>query len=170
MLIPAPPPGTNAANGAVEPKLPRVGAPASPPTDLPAVSRAAATAFAYADFAAAVKEAMRDVNSPDLLARNPLLFHGVCNLGKSAGPQELRALLSEAVSTLFANPRDEKLRQVLKLTYCQPGLKQEVVANRLSLSFGTYRRHLGTARDCLVHRLWETCQVAQAQPELASGK
>jgi hypothetical protein len=66
-----------------------------------------------------------------LLARNPLLLHGVCNLGRSAGPQELRALLSETVSTLFANPRDEKLRQVLELTYCQPGLKQEVVADRL---------------------------------------
>jgi hypothetical protein len=33
-----------------------------------------------------------------------------------------------------------------ELTYCQPGLKQEVVADRLALSFGTYRRHLRAAR------------------------
>src|SRR5271170_388187 len=108
MLIPAPPPGTNAANDAVEAELARAGAPVSPPMDLPAASRAAATAFGYAEFAAAVKDALRDAASPDLLARNPLLLHGVCNLGKSAGPQELKALLSETVSTLFANPRDEK--------------------------------------------------------------
>jgi TolB-like protein len=74
-------------------------------------------------------------------------------------------LLSETVSTLFANPRDEKLRQVLKLTYCQPGLKQEVMADRLSLSFGTYRRHLGTARDRLARWLWESWQAASAQSE-----
>jgi TolB-like protein len=168
MLIPAPPPGTNAANGAVETELARAGAPASPPMDLPAASRAAATAFGYAEFAAAVKDALRDAASPDLLARNPLLLHGVCNLGKSAGPQELKALLSETVSTLFAHPRDEKLRQVLMLTYRQPGLKQEVVADRLSLSFGTYRRHLGAARDRLARWLWESWQAAsQSEPPSA---
>ena len=50
---------------------------------------------------------------------------------------------------------DEKLRRVLELTYSQPGLKQEVVADRLSLSFGTYRRHLSTARERLARWLWE---------------
>ena len=94
------------------------------------------------EFAAAVKDALRDVHSPDLLARNPLLRDGICNLGESAGPRELKELLCETVSTLFGNARDEKLRRVIELTYCQPGLKQEVVADRLSLSFGTYRRHL----------------------------
>ena len=132
----------NAEDGASESEPPTSYAPDLPLTTPLAASTAAAPALGYADFAAAVKDALRDVHSPDLLARNPLLLHGVCNLGKSAGPQELRALLSETVSTLFANPRDEKLSQVLKLTYCQPGLKQEAVADRLSLSFGTYRRHL----------------------------
>jgi hypothetical protein len=145
-------------------------APDLPLTTRLAASTTAAPALGYADFAAAVKNAMRDIHSPDLLARNPLLLHGVCNLGKPAGPQELRALLSETVSTLFANPRDEKLRQVLKLTYCQPGLKQEAVADRLSLSFGTYRRHLGTVRERLTRWLWEIHQNAQAQPELPSAE
>jgi TolB-like protein len=126
-------------------------------------------ALAYTDFAAALKDALRDVHSADLLARNPLLLHGVCNLGRSAGPQELRALLSETVSTLFDNPRDEKLRQVLELTYSEPGVKQEVVADRLSLSFGTYRRHLCSARDRLARWLWESWQVAQTQPERPSA-
>ena len=162
MMTPASPPGTNAEDGASGSEQPTSDAPDSPPM-------ATASPFAYVEFAAAVKDALRDVHSPDLLARNPLLLHGVCNLGRSAGPQELRALLSETVSTLFANPRDEKLRQVLKLTYCQPGLKQEVVADRLSLSFGTYRRHLGTARERLARWLWESWQVAPIQSELPAA-
>jgi TolB-like protein len=159
----------NAEDGASKSEPPTSDAPDLPFTAPLVASAAAAPAIGYADFAAAVKDALRDVHSPDLLARNPLLLHGVCNLGKPAGPQELRALLSETVSTLFANPRDEKLRQVLKLTYCQPGLKQEAVADRLSLSFGTYRRHLSTARERLARWLWESWQVAPAQPEPPSA-
>jgi TolB-like protein len=165
MAIPVPQPGTYAENGAGEAVQPASHVPDWTP-EVPAEATAvAAPTLAYAEFVAAVRDALRDVHSPDLLGRNPLLLHGVCNLGKSAGPQELRALLSETVSTLFANPRDEKLRQVLKLTYCQPGLKQEAVADRLALSFGTYRRHLGTARERLARWLWESWQVAPAQPE-----
>jgi TolB-like protein len=130
----------------------------------------AAPTLAYAEFAAAVKDALRDAKRPDLLARNPLLRDGICNLGGSAGPQELRSLLCETVGTLFGNRRDEALRRVLELTYGQAAVKQEVVADRLSLSFGTYRRHLSTARERLARWLWETYQVAQAQPELPSAE
>ena len=84
----------------------------STPTAPPTAPSAAAPALAYADFAAAVKDALRDFHSLDLLARNPLLHHGIGNLDGSAGPPELRALLSETVGTLFGNPRDEKLRRV----------------------------------------------------------
>src|SRR3954451_832573 len=94
----------------------------------------AARALTYADFAAALKDALRDFHSADLLARNPLLRGGIGNLGNSAGPLELKALLSETVSTLFGNPRDEKLRRVIELTYFQPAPKQEAVADRLSLA------------------------------------
>jgi TolB-like protein len=48
-------------------------------------------------------------------------------------------------------------------------LKQEVVAERLSLSFGTYRRQLSAARERLTRWLWENSQAAQAQPELPSA-
>ena len=74
-------------------------------------------AIGYAEFAAAVKDALRDFRSPDLLARNRLLRDGLCNLSRSAGPQELKALLCETVGTLFGNARDEKLRRILELTY-----------------------------------------------------
>src|SRR5262249_5379146 len=100
------------------------------------------------------------------LARNPLLRAGLSNLGGSAGPQELKALLCETVGTLFGNARDEKLRRILELTYSQPFLKQEAVADRLALSFGTYRRHLSNARDRMTRWLWETSRFAPMQSEL----
>jgi len=121
------------------------------------------------EFASAVKDALRDVHSPDLLALNPLLRDGICNLGGSTGPQELKALLCETVRALFGNARDEKLRRILELTYSQPFLKQEAVADRLALSFGTYRRHLGNARDRLARWLWESSLGASIQPELPSA-
>jgi len=135
------------------------------------VATAEASAITYEEFSAAVRDALRDVHSPDLLARNPLLRDGLCNFGASAGPQELRALLCETVSTLFGNARDEKLRRILELTYSQPCLKQEAVADRLALSFGTYRRHLSHARDRMARWLWETSRFApiQSEPPLMTG-
>ena len=166
MMIPGPPPGTNAEDGAAGLERRSSDAPESPPT---APRVAAVAALAYADFAAALKDALRDFHSADLLARNPLLRDGICNLGGSAGPRELKAMLAETVRALFGNPRDEKLRRVIELTYFQPAPKQEVVADRLSLSFGTYRRHLATGRERLARWLWENSRGAPIQVELPSS-
>jgi TolB-like protein len=155
-MIPAPRPGTNANDNAAGFEPPSFGASEPQPEATPAL--------AFADFAAALKAALRDFHRPDLLARNPLLREGIGTLGASAGPSELRALLSETASTLFGNPRDEKLRRVIELTYFQPGPKQEAVADRLSLPFGTYRRHLTTARDRLARWLWDSLRAGLAQP------
>ena len=163
MTVPAPPSGINADDDAAASERPAANAPEFAPTAPSAASIAASPALAYAEFAAALKDALRDVHSPDLLARNPLLGGRIGNFGGAVGPAELKALLSETVSTLFDNARDEKLRRVIDLTYFQPGLKQEVVADRLSLSFGTYRRHLSAARERLARWLWERSRIAQRQ-------
>src|SRR5262252_1554646 len=160
MMTPGPPRGTYAEDDAAGSEQPSSGAFGLP---TPALPVAAATGLAYGDFVKAVKDALRDVHSPDLLARNPLLRAGISNL---SGPQELKALLCETVGTLFDNARDEKLRRILELTYSQPALKQEVVADRLALSFGTYRRHLTNARDRMARWLWETSRFAPIQSEL----
>jgi TolB-like protein len=157
MMIPAALLGTNPNDTANEWEPP----PTAPPE--------AAPALAYADFAAALRDALRDFHSADLLARNPLLCSGMGTLGGSAGPLELKALLSETVGALFGNPRDEKLRRVIELTYFQPAPKQEVVADRLSLSFGTYRRHLTTARERLARWLWESLRDAPTSSELPAA-
>ena len=63
MMIPGRPAGTNAADGAAGSERPSSDAPEPPPT-APLV--AAAPALAYADFAAALKDALRDFHSSDL--------------------------------------------------------------------------------------------------------
>ena len=75
-------------------------------------------------------------------------------------------MLCETVHTLFGNARDEKLRRILELTYSEPFLKQEAVADRLALSFGTYRRHLSNARDRMARWLWETSRLVPIQSQL----
>jgi TolB-like protein len=161
MMIPAPSPGINSTDAAADESE----QPTSDAPDWPLGARP----LAYADFSAALKGALRDFHSTDLLARNPLLLGGIRDLSGSVGPMELKALLSETVRTLFDNPRDEKLRRVVELTYFQPAPKQEVVADRLSLSFGTYRRHLTTARDRLTRWLWESWRDAPTQPEVPAA-
>jgi len=121
------------------------------------------------EFVAALRGALRDFNRPDLLTQNPLLRSRILSSGDTAGPAELRARLSETVSTLFASARDEKIRRALELTYFQSAPKQEVVADRLGLSFGTYRRHLTAGHKRLADWLWRQELVArEAEPTIAS--
>jgi hypothetical protein len=70
--------------------LDRAATSARPTSDLPAseqqstASPVAVPGLAYVDFARALKDALRDLHRPDLLARNPLLSCGIGNL--CAGP------------------------------------------------------------------------------------
>ncbi|HEY2610994.1 MAG TPA: hypothetical protein VGI94_09310 [Reyranella sp.] len=161
MMIPAPSLGMNAKDGTTGDGATGSKLPVSDVRDTPV---AAVTAHAYTEFAGALKDALRDFHRTDLLAQNPLLRSGIGGLSETAGPLELKALLSQTVSTLFGNARDEKLRRVIELTYFQPALKQEAVADRLSLPFGTYRRHLTAARDRLARWLWESARGAPVPP------
>jgi len=94
--------------------------------------------WSFPDFAAALRSALRDYSRVDLLAANPLLRSRLLTRRGQVNAANLQALLSETVDTLFASPRDEKLRRVIELTYFRPAPKQEAAADRLSLSFGTY--------------------------------
>ncbi|MBV9566832.1 MAG: hypothetical protein JO172_01725 [Hyphomicrobiales bacterium] len=126
---------------------------------VPAYSEASATASprdpARPEFAAALKAALRNYGRPDLLAENTLLRSHLFAQSDCVGVPELKQLLSKAVETLFASPRDEKLRRVIELTYFRPAPKQEATAERLGMAFGTYRRHLTTALFRLTKWLFE---------------
>ena len=108
------------------------------------------------DFEGAIKDALRHYTQADLLAENALLRTRLLTSSEpsAASPQALRALVAETAKTLFAGERDQRLYRVLDLTYLHPAPKQEAVADRLGLSFSTYRRHLTTGVDRLTEWLW----------------
>jgi predicted ATPase/TolB-like protein len=109
------------------------------------------------DFESAVKDALRHYTQADLLGGNALLRARLVTRSGSDGatPQALRALLAETAKGLFAGERDQKLYRVLDLTYFSPAPKQEAAAERLGLSFSTYRRHLTSGVDRLIEWLWQ---------------
>jgi TolB-like protein/Flp pilus assembly protein TadD len=110
----------------------------------------------YEEFAAALKDALRNYNRSDLLLCNPLLQSRQLARRTNASPAALKALLTETADALFTNdPRDQKLRRVLELSYFRPAPKQEAAAERLGLAFSTYRRLLATAHDRIARWLWK---------------
>ena len=123
------------------------------------------------EFESAVKDALRHYTQADLLAGNALLHARLItrSTGGGATPQVLRALLAETAKTLFAGERDQRLYRILDLTYLNPAPKQEAAADRLGLSFSTYRRHLTAGVDRLIEWLWQQEQGAP-ESETASGE
>jgi len=110
----------------------------------------------YEEFAAALKDALRNYRRSDLLLCNPLLRSRQLARRTNASPAALKAVLTETADALFTNdPRDQKLRRVLELSYFRPAPKQETAAERLGLAFSTYRRLLATAHDRLARWLWK---------------
>src|SRR6516165_96285 len=135
--------------------------------DAPAYRSGVAALLTRSDFESAVKDALRHYTQPDLLAENALSRTRLLTSSEpgAATPQALRALLAETAKTLFAGERDQRLYKVLDLTYLHPAPKQEAVADRLGLSFSTYRRHLTTAVDRLTEWLW---RQEQGTPQIES--
>jgi hypothetical protein len=110
------------------------------------------------DFAEAVRQALRDLHRPDLLARNPLLRTRL--LRDRAGGEEpdgalLEHVMREAVRSLARHPRDDKLLRAVERTYLAPRVTQEATALALGLPFSTYRRHLTQGVARVVSWLWE---------------
>jgi hypothetical protein len=81
----------------------------------------------------------------------------------AAPPQALQTLLAESAKALFTSERDQRVYRTLELTYLNPAPKQEAAADRLGVSFSTYRRHLAAGVDRLIEWLW---QQEQRAPEL----
>ncbi len=113
-----------------------------------------------ADFAAAVRDALRDYTDPAALAGNPLLRSRLvlAQTGSDAPPATrvaaLRKLVRETADTLQASPKLVKFHRALYHTYLQPAATQEQAAEVLDLPFSTYRRHLRSGIEELTGRLW----------------
>jgi hypothetical protein len=126
------------------------------------VSRAAPStpvplALSQPEFEQAVKQALRDVHRPDLLARNPLTRARIVRDRAQGGEPAavLDGLLREAADALRAHPRDDKLLRAVDRTYLRPAATQESAAAMLGLPFSTYRRHLTLGVARIVAWLWD---------------
>jgi AAA ATPase domain len=114
--------------------------------------------LSQAGFTDAVRQALRDLHRPQLLARNPLLRTRLVR--DFAGAEEpdagaLERLLQDSVDTLRRHPRDDKLLQAVDRTYLRPAPTQEAAAEVLGLPFSTYRRHLSQGVGRIVAWLWD---------------
>ena len=110
-----------------------------------------------ADFRDAVKDALRDYVRADRLVANALLNTALIARSGSGldAPNILKAVIIETARALFANERDQRLYRAIDLTYFNPAPKQEAAAERLGVSFSTYRRRLATGIDRLAEWLWQ---------------
>jgi RimJ/RimL family protein N-acetyltransferase len=119
------------------------------------------------EFAAAVRQALRDVRRPDALAANPLLRSRLASQAAGGGtptPATLQGLLRDAAAGLRASPRDERLHQVLVATFFQPAATQELAAERLGLPFSTYRYQLAGAVRRVTEGLWRRELAGPGEP------
>lgn len=132
-----------------------LGAGAAPPAPPPQSPQR--LVLSQPDFAAAVRQALRDYARPAALAANPLLRSRVVLDRTSQPPSaaDLQALLREGIETLRANPKDEKRYRALWHTFIQPAATQEQAAERLQLAFNTYRYHLYQGIDRVTEWLWQ---------------
>lgn len=109
-----------------------------------------------AEFDLAVRQAFRSWRRPDLLADNGLIRSRI--VGERGGPDgitDLRDVLSAALETLGSDPRQAKLHRALVTTYLRGAPTQDAAAERLSLPFSTYRRHLSRGLETICDLLWK---------------
>lgn len=106
-------------------------------------------------FGQAVRAALRSWRRPDLLATNPLVTSRLVTRSADADPVEaLRAALRTALDELGQDPRESKGYRAVRATYLSGAPTQEAAAERLSLPFSTYRRHLAQGLTTLHGLLW----------------
>lgn len=114
-------------------------------------------------FAAAVKDALRELHRPDLLRANPLARSRIGSDADGASPELLRAGVAGALEELAADERDRHLARVLDRTFVHAAPNQEAAADVLDLPFSTYRRHLGRAVERLTEVLW-SIEIGERPP------
>ncbi|PZG03121.1 hypothetical protein C1J01_46520 [Nonomuraea aridisoli] len=111
--------------------------------------------LSQAEFADAVRKALRQLPRLDVLAASPLTRTRV--VAERAGQSPATALgdlLRQAIDDLRADPRAVKFHRALSVTFLRGAPTQEVAAERLGLPFTTYRRHLAAGVERVCADLW----------------
>ncbi|MBK8259836.1 MAG: hypothetical protein IPK80_00640 [Nannocystis sp.] len=123
---------------------------------------ASLSALSREEFQARVRDALRALHDPLILARNPLVH---CQtIQRRVDPQTsaearsaaLRELLCARIEALSGSPRGDAWRRVMTAAYVDPNGKHEVVARELSMSYSTFRRLLGAATEHVTEELWKS--------------
>jgi hypothetical protein len=125
---------------------------------VPPPAIAAPLMLSQPDFAEAVRQGLRDLARPDLLARNPLQRTRLL-VGPTSSDQHdvdrLAQLLRDAIASLAEDPRNDKRHRAVVHTYLGHHRTQEAVAARLGMPFSTYRRHLSQGVAQVVDWCWQ---------------
>jgi hypothetical protein len=109
-----------------------------------------------AEFDQAVRHALRSWRRPDLLADSDLARSRIVRDRKGTDTvTDIRYVLSAALETIGSDPRQTKPHRALTATYLRGAPTQEAAAERLSLPFSTYRRHLARGLETLGDLLWK---------------
>ncbi|WP_051858467.1 AAA family ATPase [Streptomyces cellulosae] len=107
-------------------------------------------ALSRAEFAAAVRSALRDLRRPRALEVNPLRRSRlVTDHGMS-----LREVLLNAVASLVTERGGDKMHRAATLGFLEGAPTQEAAARRLGMPYSTYRRHLATAVSRIEEVMW----------------
>jgi len=134
-----------------------IGSPAAAP---PPASAAALLVLAEPQFAAAVRQAVRDYTRLDRLRSSPLLRCRLIttrlsgNESPSRQAELLKVLIKEAAESLAVAPSDRRLHRVLVRAYLAPAPTLERAAEVLELPSSTFRRLLGSAVGRVTTLLW----------------
>lgn len=130
-------------------------------------------ALGEAEFAAAVREALRHYHRPDRLRENPLLQSRLfaatasrADASSSVPTQTLKDMFREQFERLGDAPEIGTLKRALELTFFKPMRSQQAVADALNMSWSTYRRRLTDAVKVFTAQLWEAeTALAETQAE-----
>jgi len=126
------------------------------------------------EFAVSVRDALRDLQRPDRLARSPLVRSRLVAPAVAAGVAAggtgddaaarvaaLRSAVADALRLMEASPRDAKGFRAVNRAYVHPAGSHEQAAEVLGLPSSTFRRHLAAGVERLVELLWDR-EVGQA--------
>ncbi|MBP2703856.1 ATP-binding protein [Microbispora sp. RL4-1S] len=125
------------------------------PGDGPRAATAELAVPSEAEFAEAVRKALRLLPRPGALAASPLTRTRL--VAERAGQDPATALgdlLRRAIDALREDPRAVKFHRALSVTFLSGTPTQELAAERLGLPFTTYRRHLTAGVERVCADLW----------------
>jgi hypothetical protein len=105
------------------------------------------------EFADAIRKALRHLSKHAELAANPLTRSRLL-AGRDDPVRALRELLAEGIREVGRDPRAGKPHRALDITFLRGAPTQEAAAERLGLSFTTYRRHLIAGIERICDDLW----------------